>query len=203
MSEQPPPAEKSPGRSGFLAFWTTLPGILTGLAALLTAAVGVFSLWHSLNGSSPTAASRVGTSASVSTQSIPSAPPTISSNPAGGILRQGELSLDCTNRGSGANLEKGQAGLGIPDPDIAVPDCNYLTMVAHGSITTVQGPVDKQACVAALTAEPNGLLLISKLTVGSWACVETGGGQHVAAMHFTAVPGPGSPQLTFNYTVWQ
>ena len=40
------PDEPSPDRKGgFLAFWTTLPGILTGLAALITAIVGAVGLW--------------------------------------------------------------------------------------------------------------------------------------------------------------
>jgi hypothetical protein len=34
-------------KSGFLAFWATLPGILTGLAALITAVVGAVGLWKS------------------------------------------------------------------------------------------------------------------------------------------------------------
>src|SRR5580765_698092 len=45
-------------KGGFLAFWTTLPGILTGVAALITAIVGVVGLWKSQNdgSSAPTTA---------------------------------------------------------------------------------------------------------------------------------------------------
>src|SRR2546423_7306305 len=45
-----PDEPSSDRRSGFLAFWTTLPGILTGLAALLTAIVGAVGLWKSQGG---------------------------------------------------------------------------------------------------------------------------------------------------------
>lgn len=42
------PGEPSNDRKGgFLAFWTTLPRILTGLAALITAVVGAVGLWRS------------------------------------------------------------------------------------------------------------------------------------------------------------
>jgi hypothetical protein len=40
------PDEESRKR-GFLAFWTTLPGTLTGLAALITAVVGAVALFKS------------------------------------------------------------------------------------------------------------------------------------------------------------
>jgi hypothetical protein len=42
---------------GFWSFWTTLPGILTGLAGLLTAIIAVVGLWRSLGwgGGTPSA----------------------------------------------------------------------------------------------------------------------------------------------------
>jgi hypothetical protein len=44
-------------KGGFLAFWTTLPGILTGLAALITAVVGAIGLWKSQSGGNHPSAS--------------------------------------------------------------------------------------------------------------------------------------------------
>jgi hypothetical protein len=63
-------------------------------------------------------------------------------------------------------------------------------------------PVDKQACVAAVTASPNTYLVLHTLTVGWWVCLETNVG-HVAAIRIAGLPAPGSPQLAFLYTVWE
>jgi hypothetical protein len=202
VSEQaPPPSQKAPERPGFLAFWTTLPGILTGLAALLTAAVGVFSLWHNLNANS-VAAPRVNTGASVTVPSTPPRQPAASSNPAG-ILRQGQMSLDC---GFSVSLERGQFGSSILDPDFFYtgPNCEAAGQLSinHGYMAKAQEPVDKQACVAAVTASPNTYLVLHTLSVGSWVCLETNVG-HVAAIRIAGLPAPGSPQLAFMYTVWE
>jgi hypothetical protein len=110
------------------------------------------------------------------------------------------MALDC-DPGSYASLERGQSGSYIPDPDINITACHYL-QVTDGGMTTVQEPVDKQACLAALAASPNQTLVVEKLTVGSWVCTETGSRRHIAAMRITSVPGPGAPQIAFTYTVW-
>jgi hypothetical protein len=43
-----PDEPSSDRKGGFPAFWTTLPGILTGLAALITAIVGAVGVWLDL-----------------------------------------------------------------------------------------------------------------------------------------------------------
>jgi hypothetical protein len=42
----PAPGSQAARRGGFWTFWTTLPGILTGLAALVTAIVGLLALFN-------------------------------------------------------------------------------------------------------------------------------------------------------------
>lgn len=41
--------EQTPTARGFWSFWTTLPGVLTGVAAVVTAIVGLVTLWHGLS----------------------------------------------------------------------------------------------------------------------------------------------------------
>jgi hypothetical protein len=192
---------KGGGQSRFLAFWATLPGMLTGLAALITAGVGAFSLWHTLTTGSvtPTPVASPATSTAV-----PSAVATQgSSSPPTAGLWQGQISLDCN---SGANLERGQSGPSISAPDFVWvgPHCEpgQLSMVTSGHLAPVREPVDKQACVSALTASPNTYLSLDALSAGSWVCLETGGGQHVGALHIVAMPAPGARQLTFTYSVY-
>jgi hypothetical protein len=191
---------KGAGQSGFLAFWATLPGILTGIAALITAGVGAFSLWHTL---SPGSATPTPAASSTALTAIPSALISGSSSPQAAVLRQGKISLDCN---SGANLERGQFGPSILAPDFVWigPHCEpgQLSMVASGHLAQVREPVEKQACVSALTASPNTYLSLDALSAGSWVCLETGGSQHVGALQILALPAPGAPQLTFTYSVW-
>ncbi len=113
------------------------------------------------------------------------------------------MSLDC---GSSASLERGQFGPSILDPDLFYigPNCEAAGELGinHGYMAQVREPVDKQACVAALTASPNTYLTLPKLSAGSWVCLDTNAG-HVAAMRIASLAGPGSPQLVFTYTVWE
>lgn len=194
-------SSKRAGQSGFLPFWTTLPGILTGMAALITAGVGAFSLWHTFTTGSATPTPAASLTAPTA---VPSALTAGSSPSQAAVLRQGQISLDCN---SGANLERGQFGPSIIAPDFVWvgPHCEpgQLSMVASGHLASVREPVDRQACVSALTASPNTYLTLDALSAGSWVCLETGGSQHVGALHIVSFPAPGAQQLTFTYSVWQ
>lgn len=193
-------SSKGAGQSGFLAFWATLPGILTGVAALITAGVGAFSLWHALTAGSATP---MPAASPTSSTAVPSTQAPGSSSLQTGVLRQGQISLDCN---SGANLERGQFGPSILAPDFVWvgPHCEpgQLSMVASHHLAPVREPVDKQACVSALTASPNAYLSLNAVSAGSWVCVETGGSRHVGALHIVGLPAPGAQQLTFTYSVW-
>lgn len=113
------------------------------------------------------------------------------------------MSLDC---GFSASLERGQFGSSILDPDFFYtgPNCQAAGQISisHGYMATAQEPADRQARVAALTASPNVYLVLSKLSVGSWVCLDTNGG-HVAAIRLAGLPGPGGSQLAFMYTAWE
>src|SRR3954451_22974036 len=81
-------------KSGFLAFWTTLPGILTGVAAVITAFVGLATFLRSDTPSTEPAARTEPAQTTAATGS--------------GILSRGRLSL---RSGDQADLETGVIGV--------------------------------------------------------------------------------------------
>jgi hypothetical protein len=111
------PDEPSPDRKGgFLAFWTTLPGILTGLGALITAIVGVVGLWKFQSGGGDNGGAQ--------------APLTDIT----GVSHQLSLAP-----GDGANLEKGQIG-SLVNTDLAFGPESTPTLRAGAS--TFFAPVE-------------------------------------------------------------
>src|SRR2546423_15298620 len=93
-----PDEPSSDRKGGFLAFWTTLPGILTGVAALITAVVGAIGLWKSKSddNSKLSSANPPAPATSVAETGAPS-----------GQVARGRLSLV---RGDWADIERGQVG---------------------------------------------------------------------------------------------
>src|SRR3977135_2873403 len=91
------PTQKADRKSRFLTFWTTLPGVLTGVAAVLTAVAGLATLWHSSGGGNGAPASNAAPSAS-------QAGTTSAGTTVHGVLRHGRVSL---NSGDSVDLEHG------------------------------------------------------------------------------------------------
>jgi hypothetical protein len=201
-------SEPQPRGGGFLAFWTTLPGVLTGIATLVTAIVGLVTLLHSLGGSGPSgspAASASTTAPALVSSVATSTPDTSSSGAAPGAPTHGRLSMV---PGDGADLESGRLGNGVANAD--------LSLLGNGvgghvyELTSLGGPlarisadsVDRAKCVAALSAHSDAYEYLSTLQVGSQLCVQTSE-NHVAALRVIALPAVGVSQFVFTYTVWQ
>jgi hypothetical protein len=185
-----PEEPSSDRKGGFLAFWTTLPGILTGLAALITAIVGAIGLWKTQSGgnSSPTTTAEKVTSS-----------PTTTGGQAAGVLAAGRLSL---LRGDAADLERGQIGLSA-DTDLSFG--LETTPTLHAGASAFLAPVDtapkKGDCFAALKGRHDSLELVSQIET-KWTCVSTTEG-NVAVLRIVSAPGVGSPKLVLSYTVWR
>jgi hypothetical protein len=201
------PDKRQHGRSRFLTFWTTLPGVLTGLAALLTAVISVVTVLHS-GGGSPTTPAAATSMAAVSSPSFAttrnSSPPGTSDTniaSSGGTLAQGRISMQS---GDFADLEHNRVGNGVPDPDLGfVVAGNDYQLTAMKHLARIAGqPANRTACVAALNSRSDTYVLMSQLQVGSQLCVQTSG-NHVAALRAVSLPGPGNPDFVYLYTVWQ
>jgi hypothetical protein len=109
---EPTPGSQAARRGGFWTFWTTLPGILTGVAAVVTAIVGLITLLNSLGGEpNNTGANQVVPGQNIST----SGPPTASASPSNGVFIQGRITMKSPDD---ADLEKGVVGPGVSGGDL-------------------------------------------------------------------------------------
>lgn len=181
-----------------MAFWTTLPGILTGVAALIAAVVSLVALLKTSDDKGTTTPA----SGSTVTQSVssdatrPNAP-----KPSGGVFG-GEMTMMTPDD---ADLEGGKVGPGVSGSDLylycSAGDC-LLNPVGSGLMTRTSGRADKSTCTAALEARTDGALRLSQLEKNGWLCLQTSEA-HIAALELTSVPGVGTAKLVFRYTVWQ
>jgi hypothetical protein len=62
FGSDPVPSSPAGRRAGFWTFWTTLPGILTGVAAVVTAIVSLIAVFNTSGGRQNNAAAPGGTS---------------------------------------------------------------------------------------------------------------------------------------------
>jgi len=190
------PEEPSPDRkSGFMAFWTTLPGILTGVAALITAIVGAIGLWKSQSGSNG-ASSSPATVQSVSTASTTAAG-TTKGTASGNV--GGRVSLA---RGDNADLEHGQIGFSSnADLQLGPESTPNLFAANSAFLAPLEGRPTKRKCTAALSSRHDAFEVLPQLDT-STICVSTSEG-NVAFVRVLRSPGVGNAKLVLGYTVWR
>ncbi|HEY6151277.1 MAG TPA: hypothetical protein VIW19_12220 [Gaiellaceae bacterium] len=172
-------------KSGFLTFWTTLPGILTGLAALITAVVGALALFKTSDNGNHKGVD-TGTPVTINVSHSQS-------------KSSGRLSLVS---GDPADLETGQIGQSI-DADVAFGPETTPTLGATPSASLA--PVDtrptRAECAAALRARHDGAEIVSRVE-RKWICVSTAE-KNIAVVRILSAPGPGSAKLVLGYTAWR
>jgi len=192
------PTSQAARRGGFWMFWTTLPGILTGVAALLTASVGLI-----------TALNRPGRDRSVTAndksipvQSNPVSRPAVKSSAAPtGVFGQGRLTMKSPES---ADLEKGLVGTGVSGDDLYL-HCSGVKCILNpmGSLMAVtEGPGDKASCTAALQSRRDGALYLEQARTGQTLCIQTTDG-HVGALEIVGLPGVGSIEFVFDYALFR
>jgi hypothetical protein len=180
-------------KGGFLAFWTTLPGILTGLAALITAVVGAVGLWKSQSGGSSAPATVGSTAATTSVEARTTG--------GGGtaLSEHGRLSLGA---GDSADLEQDQIGTSSTADLIFGPE-STPTVHATGSsfLARAADGLTRASCTRALTTRQASFELVSQAAEHG-LCVSTVEG-HVAGVRIVKGPGVGNADLVLEYTVWR
>jgi hypothetical protein len=183
-----PDEPSSERRGGFLAFWTTLPGILTGVAALITAIVGAIGLWRSQSD---------GNSAGSTNQPV-TATSAAQTGTSSGHVARGRLSLV---RGDWADLERGQVG-NSTDADVTFGPGTTPTLLSAGSafLAPAQARPTKRSCTTALRARHDTSEIVSELDTNRVRVSTTEG--HVAVARIISAPGVGSAKLVLGYTVW-
>lgn len=193
-----PPKAKNGSSGGFLAFWTTLPGILTGVAALITAIVGLATLLHSWTGTSQNAAPPLQTPATATNSAPATSESTSSGQQATGTVENGRLAL---RRGDAGDLEHGQVGFSATEDIMFGPE---TTPTLHAAGTAFLAPIQtmpsKPTCRRALSGRRDTAEAIPDLSA-PWICVSTTEG-HVASVEILGAPGVGSAELELKYSVW-
>jgi hypothetical protein len=202
-SAQPPEgSDNGRGKSGgFLAFWTTLPGILTGVAALITAIVGLATLVQSWKGSSqnasqkPTAVTAASSSEAANATSSDSG---TSGQAATGGTENGPLVL---RRGDAADLEQGLIGFNANSDVMFGPETTpYLHAAGTAFLAPIQTSPNKSICSRALSGHRDTSEAIPNLSA-PWVCVSTSEG-HVGYVKIVRTPGVGSSELDLKYAIW-
>jgi hypothetical protein len=193
------PGPQAPRRSGFLTFWTTLPGILTGSAAVITAIVGLVTLLNGFGtGQTNNGANQV--TAGQITQTPP--PTTASSRPSNGALI--ERNRFTMKSPDDADLETGLVGSGLSSVDLYLycSGTQCLLNAMQSLLTTIDGPGAKSSCIAALSSRHDQALDLGDLRAGETLCIQTEEG-HVGAIRILGLPGAGTIGFTFSYTLWE
>lgn len=200
ISGEPPKKDNEGSSGGFRAFWTTLPGILTGVAALITAIVGLATLVHSWRGSQ-TASTQQTAAAPASSSTVTTAASSGSgtAQQSAGASKKGRLAL---RRGDEADLELGLVGVSANDDIMFGPES---TPFLHASGTAFLAPIQttpsKPTCRRALSGRKDTFEAIPTLSA-PWICVSTAEG-HVAYIEIVRTPGVGSAELDLKYAVWR
>lgn len=202
MTDPTEPSKDGSGRGsrGFLAFWTTLPGILTGVAALITAVVGLATLVNSWTGDGQTASPSVTAAASNSsnTSATTSSGAGASGQDSAGTVENGPLTL---HRGQEADLEQGLIGVSPNDDVMFGPESTpYLYAAATAFLAPIQKAPSKATCRHALSGRRDAFEAIPELST-PWVCVSTSEG-HIAFVEILRAPGVGSADLKLRYTTW-
>ena len=204
--------DEAPERGGFWRFWTTLPGVLTGLAALITAVVGLVAILGGPDddggsgaGAPPPVASAPvpdAASAPAGPASVPSTPGASSNPTAAQVIAEGQMDLrvdewaDLTTRAV-ADFRTMGSEFGL------INTGSYALNPAITQRFAVPGDsgLSRDACVRALQQRREGPLPLQGLQEGATVCLVTYA-ENIAGLRITALPAVGSPQITFDYVVW-
>lgn len=186
------------GKSPFLTFWTTLPGILTGVAAVITATVGLVTLLNSGSAGDDQPASSLG-QPQVTTPATSSTTEPTAGEAEPEVLAHGRLAMV---RGDQADLERGLIETSPRADLIFGPESTpHLFATASAFLAPGPGRPTKRGCASALSARHDQFQVLSQLDTSS-ICVSTTE-RHVAVVTLIATPGVDNPELRLAYSVWR
>jgi hypothetical protein len=108
-----------------------------------------------------------------------------------------------------ADLEQGVVGLGVSGGDLYLycsgQQC-LLNAIGSGLMTTTDGPGNKSACTAALNSRHDLTLDLTQLSTAKrlekTLCVQTKESR-IGALRILGVPGVGTAEFVFSYTLWR
>ena len=189
------------------SFWTTLPGVLTGLAALITAlvAAGAFFLGNDDGASGDAAAgsgardvssAAAGDRDQTPTSSGPTSSGLAETSPAGG--RTAERSVIRLLPGDYVDVDAGvQGGNGLTGSDLV---WNNVLSLNGTRNAIVPAETDEAGCAAALRTRSDDVLSADQVGRGAVVCLTTDAGALVLA---SVAPSDVDGSLTLTLTVWR
>ena len=176
------------------SFWTTLPGILTGLAALITALVGVVALVSQQHGDPPSGKTQNGPVTGQGTTATP--PSSASAEPQGG---QSPVTVSATMQPDDfLDVDTGQVGTGV-NGELALREGAWLQLF-KGRTAVVPKETDQAGCVSALQHRSDSGVSSDRLAAGAVLCLSTDQG-NLAEARFSP-PDP-TEAVTVDLTVWR
>ena len=199
--------------SGQASWWNALGGLLTGVAAVITAIgalIGTLHVVGVIGGTEAAAPSQDATGPGAGANSAPAGSPSRTSTAkvpvapsVEGASSQGLLTISAI---ASADLESGIVGFGVPGQDFVVMPggrafgLNGTPMGAYFS--TIGSDPRKDACVDALTTNRLGDLDIDAESLGRWWCVRTSEG-HTGAFTVKSVSVEAPRELVLGYVLWR
>jgi len=191
---------------------TTPPGMLAGAAAALVAIIGLTACGNGnstrqpgqgLNPPSSVAATIIAPSdaATASPSQPAAASPSPSSRQTGDVLTQGKLTMKSPDV---ADLENGVVGQNLSGVDLYLY-CSAgrcLLNAMGGLVSPIAGPGSKSACTAAFASRRDSVLDPANLHTGQTLCVQTSE-SHIGALQILRLPGAGTMEFVFSYTIWR
>jgi hypothetical protein len=176
------------------SFWTTVPGILTGLAALITALVGVVALVIQQHGDSPSGKTQNGPVTDQKTTATPS-----STSSAGQQEGQSPVTLSVTMQPDDElDVDTGQVGTGV-DGELAYRLGAWLQLL-EGRAAVVPKETDQAGCASALQRRSDSGVNSDRLAAGAILCLSTDQG-NLAEASFS--PLDTTKVVAVDLTVWR
>lgn len=182
------------------SFWTTLPGILTGIAALVTALVGAAALFSHSGDTpqSPASGSHVGVATASS--SAPTRAPTSASAPNAApsvdAATASTISRFVLNAGDWLDVETGITGSSVIGGDLIYRPDGLFLYGAHNAVTKGGG---EAVCTTALQRRSDSYVTAQAMTRGTVVCMSTRDGA-LAELRFSAPDAHSRVQVAM--TVW-
>lgn len=207
MIDAEPPSEKK-------QFWATIPGILTGIAAVLTAVTGLVALLFTeqLAGGDRSDHSQFENTETPAADPLPDGTPSSSEPPtsasrAGRVLKQGNLDM---RPGDWAELASGTVGSGSTEFDYYLALIDYGTRgvptLYRGQFARSRASPTFNECASLLRTRQDSELDVSanpqgeQVGPGDWFCLREGPNQMASIKVTRVLVDP--PRVSLDYTLW-
>lgn len=210
---QPPPvpAAASTEHGAFRTFWTSLPGVLTGVAAVVAAVVSLLAVFgpghgvHAVDGAAapgPVAASDA--AVPVTPAGGPGSASTTGASPTvgGTLVAEGTLDLRVSEFADLRSTTMSASRNAGSDFFLSGGDGFYLDAAVGETLALAHGAGDRADCVATLPRRSDPVVSLRGARSGDVVCVLTSD-LEIGVLTVQTRPSTGSPVFVFSYQLWR